>query len=227
MEEYSDHHEFLSSWNVFSAARELARDIPMDFEFFHIFLMAPGDMITLLKQPPNIALYGAILGLVDPRDIIKLFYTPEIVTAFQTYLREYLHEDCNPAPPHPATLYDKLQLLLTQPEERQEVFVRCALARSPNESIYRSVEFAYRMRTYLLSPECKRDFPTIIDIRSLNLVGLAFLVVMLLTMVQQADIGAYMFDDDTWDEEACYKWEHNRIMGNQEELFRGRPRNRF
>ncbi|KAI1779274.1 hypothetical protein F4818DRAFT_438058 [Hypoxylon cercidicola] len=225
--EYADEGEFFSSFEVFSAAMALAKKVRMDFEYFHIFIMAPGDMSSLLKQAPEIGLYGKILGIDNPREALQLFISPEMVMAMGTYLEYYVREDSNATPPHPATLYDSLRRFFEEPVEEQAALVEAAVEEEPYHQMVRSIEFVYRIRQYLQSDECKNNFPSIIDIRRLPLVGFTFLVVMLLTMVQQDHIGSYSLGGDLWDEEAERQWEQCMLVAQLEEQRRGRSRDRF
>ncbi|KAI4866192.1 hypothetical protein F4820DRAFT_447321 [Hypoxylon rubiginosum] len=222
---FVDERDFFTR-DVVKAAYSLTKNVPMDFMSFQIFQMPPETMGTLMRQPPDIALYGKMLGINDPRVALDFLFSPGMITPMSVYVEEYLHEVPHAMPPHPPTVYAALRDLLELPEVLREKLRNLALDKCPDSSIVRSLEFALSMREYLKSDECRREFPTVVDVRDLNLVGFTYLVAMILTMVQQDDVGIYRLEDDTFDEAAVLRWEQIQLTSEREERHRGRQMDR-
>ncbi|KAI1766266.1 hypothetical protein GGR53DRAFT_217793 [Hypoxylon sp. FL1150] len=192
---YVDEQEFFTDRNTFRACRVLSAVLPMDFVEFRLFMTAPKDLPGLINITPDPDLLARLLGLGAAEELFRLVST-QLSDVTEFYAEHYLQANERPTPPHPATLYDALCALLGEPREQRDRVMRMLLEKLPRDSVVRSVEFALRVRDVLSSGACVADFPSLINVRKMNPVGFAYLVVMLLIITQKYNEGHFDSEED-------------------------------
>ncbi|KAI6085300.1 hypothetical protein F4821DRAFT_153219 [Hypoxylon rubiginosum] len=197
---YFNEQKFFADIDTMQSAHAFAESLPMDFALLRtIFLTTPDDLFSIIDTPPDYELLGRLLGIDDTRETYHLIraWLDEPTGVYVTqYLRGESIEDETVDPleltlPHPATLYECLRETLGESVRYQVYAVRGATRWLPHDPIVRGVEFALKVRRILSSDECVARFPTLVNIRKMNLVGFTFLIVLLLILAQRCEEGLH------------------------------------
>ncbi|KAI1379773.1 hypothetical protein F4677DRAFT_294497 [Hypoxylon crocopeplum] len=174
-----------------------------DMEYFvELFSMYPEESGNLFSIIPNIEWVGKLLG-ISGRDMVRLLQTFDVEAASDMYYFNYAFVDNEWELPHPTTLHEVLHELLVvlQTDAEQDAALDEAIFAWPLDAEYHAALFSLKVFRFLMTYECKYLFPSIYDVRNLDLVTLATIFISMLLLIQADLDGRYPWrvEDDSED----------------------------